>query len=65
MKITIKKGLDIPIEGAPEQTVEDAPAVKTVGVVGAGIVGLRPSMLVAYTTSAVLPARRTSATVRA
>lgn len=47
MKITIKKGLDIPIEGAPEQVIEDAPTVSTVGVVGAGIVGLRPSMLVA------------------
>jgi Na+-transporting NADH:ubiquinone oxidoreductase subunit A len=47
MKITIKKGLDIPIEGTPEQVIDDAPAVKTVGVVGAGIVGLRPSMQVA------------------
>lgn len=47
MKITIRKGLDIPIEGVPEQVIEDAPAVRNVGVVGAGIVGLRPSMLVA------------------
>ncbi|MDH3546888.1 MAG: Na(+)-translocating NADH-quinone reductase subunit A [Gammaproteobacteria bacterium] len=46
MQITIKKGLDIPIKGRPEQRIEDATPVKTVALMGTDVVGLRPSMLV-------------------
>jgi Na+-transporting NADH:ubiquinone oxidoreductase subunit A len=46
MRIRIKKGLDIPISGEPEQVVHDGPSVKSLGVVGADYVGLTPSMLV-------------------
>ncbi|PTB97733.1 NADH:ubiquinone reductase (Na(+)-transporting) subunit A, partial [Thalassospira xiamenensis] len=42
--ITIKRGLDIPIKGAPQQTIEDGQAVKTVAVLGEEYVGMRPTM---------------------
>lgn len=44
--IKLKKGLDLPIQGVPEQSVEDAPAVTTVGVVGADYIDLKPTMYV-------------------
>ena len=46
MLITIKKGLDIPISGEPQQVVEDGAAVRTVGLVGLDYVGLKPTMQV-------------------
>ncbi|MDZ7315306.1 MAG: Na(+)-translocating NADH-quinone reductase subunit A [candidate division KSB1 bacterium] len=42
--IRIKKGLDVPISGAPEQVVYDAPAVKQAAVVGADYIGMKPTM---------------------
>lgn len=42
--ITIKKGLDIPIAGAPQQIIEDGSAIKTVAVLGEEFVGMRPTM---------------------
>jgi Na+-transporting NADH:ubiquinone oxidoreductase subunit A len=42
--ITIKKGLDIPIAGAPQQTIEDGNAVKSVATLGEEYVGMRPTM---------------------
>lgn len=42
--ITIKKGLDIPIKGAPQQTIEDGQAITTVAVLGEEYVGMRPTM---------------------
>ncbi len=46
-RISIKKGLNLPIEGRPQQeSIENAPAVTTVGVVGNDYVGLKPSMRV-------------------
>lgn len=42
--ITIKKGLDIPIAGAPQQIIEDGPAVKSVATLGEEYVGMRPTM---------------------
>lgn len=45
--ITIKKGLDLPLEGNPVQTIHPAPAVRTVGLIGRDYVGLRPTMAVA------------------
>jgi len=44
--ITIKKGLDIPIEGAPQQVIHDGPAIKTVATLGEEFVGMRPTMFV-------------------
>ncbi|RUO33585.1 NADH:ubiquinone reductase (Na(+)-transporting) subunit A [Aliidiomarina shirensis] len=44
--ITIKKGLDIPIAGAPQQIIEDGPAIKTVATLGEEYVGMRPTMSV-------------------
>ena len=43
---TIKKGLDLPITGAPEQKLEAAPKVKRVAVVAADYPGMKPRMLV-------------------
>lgn len=47
MLIKIKKGLDLPISGKPEQRVEDAKPVRHVGVIGVDYVDLKPTMLVA------------------
>jgi len=52
--IKIKKGLDIPISGEPEQVVYDAPAVKQIAVVGRDFIGLKPKMLVAEGDHVVL-----------
>jgi Na+-transporting NADH:ubiquinone oxidoreductase subunit A len=46
MVITLTKGLDIPIAGPPEQTIYDAPAVRSVAVLGTDYVGLRPTLSV-------------------
>lgn len=47
MLIKIKKGLDLPISGKPEQRVEDARAVRHVAVIGVDYVDLKPTMHVA------------------
>lgn len=44
--IKIKKGLDLPITGAPLQVVEEGPTVRHVALLGEEYVGMRPSMLV-------------------
>lgn len=44
--IKIKKGLDLPISGAPEQRIEDARAVRSVAVLGPDYPGMKPTMLV-------------------
>ncbi|MBS0054390.1 Na(+)-translocating NADH-quinone reductase subunit A [Yersinia sp. Marseille-Q3913] len=44
--IKIKKGLDLPIAGAPLQVIEDGPAIRHVALLGEEYVGMRPSMLV-------------------
>lgn len=44
--IKIKRGLDIPISGSPEQIIEDGPAVRSVAVLGADYVGMKPTMQV-------------------
>ena len=43
----IKKGLDLPITGAPEQRIEPAKPVGRVGLLGDDYVGMKPTMLVA------------------
>lgn len=42
--ITIKKGLDIPLSGAPQQSIHDGAAITTVAVLGEEYVGMRPTM---------------------
>lgn len=46
MRFIIKKGLDLPISGTPEQRIYDAPTVKTVAIVGPDYIGMKPTMLV-------------------
>lgn len=40
----LRKGLNLPITGAPEQTIHPAPESRTVAVLGADHVGLKPKM---------------------
>jgi Na+-transporting NADH:ubiquinone oxidoreductase subunit A len=42
--IKIKRGMDIPIQGAPQQLIADAPAPRAVAVVGYDYVGMKPTM---------------------
>jgi len=42
----IRKGLDLPLAGAPAQRIERAPAVRRVALLGADTIGLRPSLAV-------------------
>jgi Na+-transporting NADH:ubiquinone oxidoreductase subunit A len=42
--ITIKKGLELPIAGGPEQVIHDGPAIKHVATLGEEYIGLRPTM---------------------
>lgn len=46
MHFSIKKGLDLPIAGAPQQTITQGNAVNSVAVLGNEYVGMRPTMLV-------------------
>ncbi|CAA0097331.1 Na(+)-translocating NADH-quinone reductase subunit A [BD1-7 clade bacterium] len=45
--IRIKRGLDLPIEGAPGTSIADAPAPRQVGIIGFDYVGMKPTMAVA------------------
>ena len=47
MSIRIRKGLDLPIEGAPAQSVEAGANVARVAMLGVDFVGLKPTMHVA------------------
>ncbi|CAD0186742.1 Na(+)-translocating NADH-quinone reductase subunit A [Ruegeria sp. THAF57] len=42
----LKKGLELPVQGAPEQTIQPGPEFSTVGVLGGDYLGLKPRMLV-------------------
>jgi Na+-transporting NADH:ubiquinone oxidoreductase subunit A len=44
--IRIRSGLDLPLAGAPESSINTASAVRSVAVLGADYVGLKPRMLV-------------------
>jgi Na+-transporting NADH:ubiquinone oxidoreductase subunit A len=46
MQFLIKKGLDVPITGQPEQVIGKANAVKSVAVLGMDYVGMKPTMMV-------------------
>ena len=43
---SLKKGLTLPVEGAPAQTVTEGPDVTTVAVLGADYIGLKPRLAV-------------------
>ncbi|MRI35211.1 NADH:ubiquinone reductase (Na(+)-transporting) subunit A [Endozoicomonas sp. OPT23] len=45
--IKIKQGLDLPITGAPEQSIAEGRAVRSVAVIGFDYVGMKPTMAVA------------------
>lgn len=45
--IRIKRGLDLPLAGEPEQVIHDVPAPRAVAVVGADYIGMKPTMAVA------------------
>ncbi|WP_370978505.1 Na(+)-translocating NADH-quinone reductase subunit A [Agaribacterium sp. ZY112] len=42
--ITIRRGLDLPISGAPTQTIEDGPTIRSVAVIGFDYHGMKPTM---------------------
>ncbi len=42
----LKKGLELPVQGAPDQTIQPGPEFSTVGVLGSDYLGLKPQMLV-------------------
>ena len=44
--IKIKQGLDLPIEGVPNQTIQDGPSISRVAILGEEYVGMRPTMFV-------------------
>jgi Na+-transporting NADH:ubiquinone oxidoreductase subunit A len=44
--IKTKKGLDLPIAGAPEQVIEDARPVRSAALLGQDYAGMKPTMLV-------------------
>ena len=46
-EIVLKKGLDLPILGAPEGGIVPGPEITSVAVVGPDTIGLKPKMLVA------------------
>lgn len=46
-RIKIKRGLDLPITGSPEQVIENGAAVRHVAVMGPDYIGMRPTMAVA------------------
>ena len=42
--IPIKRGLDLPVNGAPVQKVDGSSAVRRVAVVGDDFVGMKPAL---------------------
>jgi len=44
--IRISRGLNVPIDGAPEQTIDGGASVRSVGLVGDDYMGLKPAMAV-------------------
>jgi len=44
--IKIRRGLDVPIAGAPAQVIQDGPVVRSVAILGNDYVGMKPTMRV-------------------
>ena len=45
--IRIRRGLDLPISGAPRQDINDGPAIRTVAILGPDYPGMKPTMEIA------------------
>lgn len=45
--IRIRRGLDLPISGAPRQDISDGPAIRTVAILGPDYPGMKPTMEIA------------------
>ncbi|SDF33540.1 Na+-transporting NADH:ubiquinone oxidoreductase subunit A [Salipiger thiooxidans] len=45
-RFTLRKGLNVPVLGAPEGGIEDAPPVRTVAILGDDYIGLKPRLTV-------------------
>lgn len=45
-RIQVKKGLNLPITGSPEQVIDEGAAVRHVAVIGTDYIGMRPTMAV-------------------
>ncbi|MEM6896306.1 MAG: NADH:ubiquinone reductase (Na(+)-transporting) subunit A, partial [Pseudomonadota bacterium] len=43
---SLKKGLNLPVLGKPRSGIEDGPEVRTVAVLGADYIGLKPRLQV-------------------
>ena len=46
MHVSIKKGLDLPISGKPDQKIDTAPTPKSVAILGYDYIGMKPKLLV-------------------
>jgi Na+-transporting NADH:ubiquinone oxidoreductase subunit A len=46
-RFSLRKGLDVPIQGAPKAEIQANSNVKTVGILGDDYIGLKPRILVA------------------
>lgn len=46
LQYRLSKGLNVPVEGAPVQEIHDGPDIRTVAVLGADYVGLKPRLSV-------------------
>ncbi len=46
MRFRVKRGLDVPVRGAPEQAIDEGKRVESVALLGRDYVGLRPAMQV-------------------
>ena len=53
--IKIKKGLDLPISGAPEQTITDGKPVRHVALIGFDYIGMKPTMAQKITSTMARP----------
>ena len=42
----LRKGLDLPVAGAPEQTINDGPAIRSVALLGSDYINLKPRVSV-------------------
>ena len=60
--VRIKKGLNIPIRGAPEQSVLGGNRVRHVALCGTDYIGLKPRLLVSKGDAVGLAASRCSST---
>lgn len=54
MRFKIKKGLDIPIAGSPEQSIDEGAKVTSVALIGPDTIDLKPGMLVSVGDSVKL-----------